>query len=56
MGSLSRLVFTLDPHGDLDSDGLRTCSLTVHTLTGPWSSCDEGGAPVTAAHTARGHS
>lgn len=54
--SLSRLVFTLDPHGDLDSDGLRTCSLTVHTLTGPWSSCDEGGAPVTAAHTARGHS
>jgi len=54
--SISRLAFALDPDGDLDSDGLRTCGLTVHELDGPWSSCEEGSAPVTATHTARGDS
>ncbi|MPZ25364.1 MAG: histidine phosphatase family protein [Micromonosporaceae bacterium] len=53
--TLSQLVFTLDPEaGGLDSDGLRTCGLTVHELDGPWSGCGPRHAPVTATHTARG--
>lgn len=51
---LTRLVFGLDPEADLDSDGLRTCGLAVHRLTGSW--CDLGPAStrVVATHTARG--
>jgi len=52
--TLSQLAFTLDPHGGLDSDGLRTCGLSVHQLAGEWRDCDRGGGPITATHTARG--
>src|SRR5690606_1997865 len=54
--SLSWLAFSLDPDGDLDSDGLRTCGLTVHSVAGPWATCGEAPAPITATHTARGDS
>ncbi|MGH3682482.1 MAG: SixA phosphatase family protein [Natronosporangium sp.] len=52
--TLSQLAFELDPDGGLDSDGLRTCGLTVHEVAGPWSSCGPRHAPVTTIHTARG--
>jgi phosphohistidine phosphatase len=52
--SLSRLAFLLDPDSDIDSDGLRTCGLSVHVLDGAWRECGEGGARVAATHTARG--
>jgi phosphohistidine phosphatase len=52
--TLSQLAFDLDPEGGLDSDGLRTCGLTVHSVDGPWSDCGPRRAPVTATHTARG--
>jgi phosphohistidine phosphatase len=52
--TLTQLAFDLDPAGGLDSDGLRTCGLTVHTVDGSWSDCGPGRARVTATHTARG--
>jgi phosphohistidine phosphatase len=52
--TLSQLAFDLDPEGGLDSDGLRTCGLTVHEMDGSWSDCGPRGARVTATHTARG--
>ena len=52
--SLSQLAFELDPAGGLDSDGLRTCGLTVHAVSGRWPDCGPRQAPVTASHTARG--
>jgi phosphohistidine phosphatase len=52
--TLSQLAFDLDPEGGLDSDGLRTCGLSVHTVDGSWSDCGPRSAPVTATHTARG--
>lgn len=52
--TLSQLAFDLDPGGGLDSDGLRTCGLTVHSVDGAWSACGAGRAPITATHTARG--
>lgn len=53
--TLSQLAFDLDLEGDrLDSDGLRTCGLAVHSVDGPWSRCGAGQAPITALHTARG--
>jgi phosphohistidine phosphatase len=51
--SLSQFAFDLDPEGGLDSDGLRTCGLTVHELAGPWADCGPSGAPVIASHIAR---
>lgn len=52
--ALSQLAFELDPEGRLDSDGLRTCGLTVHTVDSPWSGCGPGTAPIAARFTARG--
>lgn len=53
--TLSQLAFDLDPTGGrLDSDGLRTSGLSVHTVAGSWSECGPGQAPITATHTARG--
>lgn len=52
--SISQLAFTLAPDDGLDSDGLRTCGLTVHSVTGPWAGCDAGQARITATHVARG--
>lgn len=52
--TLSQLAFDLDPEGRLDSDGLRTCGLTVHTVDGPWSGCGPRQAPISTTHTARG--
>jgi len=51
--SLSRLAFLLDPDSDIDSDGLRTCGLSVHVIDGAWRECGKGGARVAATHTAR---
>jgi phosphohistidine phosphatase len=52
--SLSQLAFALDPTGRMDSDGLRTCGLSVHSVNRPWAECGPGAAQVTATHTARG--
>jgi phosphohistidine phosphatase len=52
--TLSQLAFDLDPDGGLDSDGLRTCGLTVHSVDGLWAECGPRQAPITAIHTARG--
>jgi phosphohistidine phosphatase len=52
--TLSHLAYELDPDGDLEPEGLRTCGLSVHEVSGPWHGCAAGGAPVTARHTARG--
>jgi phosphohistidine phosphatase len=52
--TLSQLAFELDPEGGLDSDGLRTCGLSVHSLDGPWTDIGPQRAPITATHTARG--
>lgn len=44
----------LDPSRDgADSDGLRTCGMAVHEITGAWSGISSGAAPVLAARTAR---
>jgi phosphohistidine phosphatase len=52
--TLSQLAYELDPGGGLDSDGLRTCGLSVHEVSGSWQRCGPGRAPITALHTARG--
>lgn len=51
--TLSQVALLLDPDGGLDSDGLRTCGLACHTLTGDWSDYGPGRAPITDLHTAR---
>lgn len=51
--SISQLAFALDPDDGLDSDGLRTCGLTTHTVDGSWRECGPRRAPITATHTAR---
>lgn len=51
--SLSQLAFDLDPDGGLDSDGLRTCGLTVHEVAGTWAECVPGRVRIAATHTAR---
>jgi phosphohistidine phosphatase len=51
---LSQLAFDLDPDADLDSDGLRTCGLSVHEAPGSWRDCGSGSAHVVTTHTARG--
>lgn len=50
---LSDLAYELDPHGPLDSDGLRTCGIAVHTLDGSWRDYAAGRAPIAVTHTAR---
>jgi phosphohistidine phosphatase len=52
--TLSQLAFELDPEGGLDSDGLRTCGLSVHSFEGAWRDCGPRRAAITATHTARG--
>jgi phosphohistidine phosphatase len=51
--TLSQLAFELDPDGGLDSDGLRTCGLTVHAVAGQWRDCSPARATVAATYTAR---
>lgn len=51
---LTHLVFDLDPEADLGSDGLRTCGLAVHRLSGSWRDYGTASARMVAAHTARG--
>lgn len=52
--AISQLSVLLDPNAALDSDGLRTSGIAVHTVTNPWPACAPGTAPLTATHTARG--
>ncbi|MFD0819754.1 hypothetical protein ACFQ0D_15910, partial [Micromonospora zhanjiangensis] len=50
---LSELSVLLDPvHAD--PDGLRTCGIAVHGITGEWTALAPGRAPLTKWHTARG--
>ncbi len=49
--SISQLSELLDPTGDADSDGLRTCGIAVHELTTDWAATIT--AARTATHTAR---
>lgn len=51
--TISQLSALLDPHIDLDSDGLRTSGIAVHRVAGPWSGCGRQRAPLAATHTAR---
>lgn len=51
---ISWLARDLDPEGKLDSDGLRTSGLTVHSLDGPWTEFGPGKAPIVTTYTARG--
>lgn len=50
---LSSLAFVLDPAGGLDSDGLRTCAVSVHRFEGAWQDCGPERAPIVATHIAR---
>lgn len=52
--TLSQIAFDLDPEGGLDSDGLRTCGLTVHAVDGAWSDFGPRQGRLTASYTARG--
>lgn len=52
--TLSQLAYSLDPDGGLDSDGLRTCGVAVHSVDGSWADCGPGRARLTDQHTARG--
>jgi phosphohistidine phosphatase len=49
---LSALSAALDPDR-ADAEGLRTAGIAVHRFTGAWTDLATGGAPLTAAHTAR---
>lgn len=51
--SLSELADQLDPNDQLDSDGLRTCGLSVHQVDVSWRDCGPGHARIVATHTAR---
>jgi phosphohistidine phosphatase len=50
--ALSMLSALLDPAGG-PPDGLRTCGLAVHRMTGAWSGASQGEAPLVTVHTAR---
>jgi phosphohistidine phosphatase len=50
--AMSALSALLDADGG-PAHGLRTCGLAVHRVSGSWSACAPGGAPLTATHTAR---
>ncbi len=52
--TISQLAMLLDPDADLDSDGLRTCGIAVHRVTGGWADCGPARTPCTGSHTARG--
>ncbi|HCT76268.1 MAG TPA: histidine phosphatase family protein [Micromonosporaceae bacterium] len=49
--TISQLSELLDPAGEADSDGLRTCGIAVHEADVEWSAFDS--AHITAVHTAR---
>ncbi len=49
--TISQLSDLLDPSGEADSDGLRTCGIAIHEVAGDWPSLTT--APRTATHTAR---
>jgi phosphohistidine phosphatase len=49
--SVSLLSEMLDPDSELDSDGLRTCGIAIHAVSGAWSGLKSAG--LTAVHTAR---
>jgi phosphohistidine phosphatase len=49
--SVSLLSELLDPDSDLDSDGLRTCGIAVHTVESEWAALKN--ARLTAVYTAR---
>jgi phosphohistidine phosphatase len=51
--TVSMVSAALDPLASRDSDGLRTCGLTVHTVDGSWADLRPGAARLLAAHTAR---
>jgi phosphohistidine phosphatase len=51
--AVSQLSTELDPSG-IDSEGLSTSGIAVHTWSGDWPDCGPGSAKLTAAHTARG--
>jgi len=50
--TLSQLSALFDRAGGPPA-GLRTSGLAVHQVTGDWSTCTPGQAPLTATHTAR---
>jgi phosphohistidine phosphatase len=49
--SISQLSEMLDPSGEADSDGLRTCGIAIHEVDTDWTSVIT--ASRTATHTAR---
>jgi phosphohistidine phosphatase len=49
--SISLLSQMLDPSSGLDSDGLRTCGIAVHSVSAAWS--DLKSAALATIHTAR---
>jgi phosphohistidine phosphatase len=49
--SISLLSQVLDPGSGLDSDGLRTCGIAIHSVSGAWSDLKK--AALKAVHTAR---
>jgi len=49
--SVSLLSELLDPDSELDSDGLRTCGIAIHSVGAAWS--DLKAASLAAVHTAR---
>ena len=49
--SVSQLSELLDPSGEADSDGLRTCGIAIHEVATDWSAVIT--APRVATHTAR---
>lgn len=52
--SVSQLSALLDPAGEgRDSDGLRTCGLAVHEVSGSWAECGTRPASLVAVRTAR---
>jgi phosphohistidine phosphatase len=52
--TVSEVSAMLDPSADSDApDGMRTCAIAVHEITGPWSETVTGQAPVLASCTAR---
>jgi len=49
--SVSLLSELLDSDSELDSDGLRTCGIAIHTVSAAWSALKT--ADLSAVHTAR---
>ncbi|MEV4196794.1 SixA phosphatase family protein [Micromonospora globbae] len=50
--AISLLSAVLDP-GRANPEGLRTTGIAVHRSPRPWAELDRGGAPLSAAYTAR---